>query len=211
MTNGDRAKFLQHRLIRSVAVTSHILINHLLPSKSASSSTPSHVTPPRHAHASPLWVHLMLTDLTKRNLLFCLCTYSTVLSQSHSGGSGDVHLGKTSFVQKGRSMFPKVLLQWCAAISSCAAEIGKPLHGSTMFVCLLCQQATCAVRLWHLAATTLSHAIGLWLLSGPLWCRAGVTIKWCRAARERWEAASCCAAAILWCSCILVKGISLLL
>ena len=75
-------------------------------------------------------------------------------------------------------MFPKVLLQWCAAVSSCAAEIGKPLRGSTTFVCLLCQQATCAVRLWHLAATaTLSHAIRTLAVARPALVWSCVTIK----------------------------------
>ncbi|XP_069006770.1 capping protein inhibiting regulator of actin dynamics isoform X2 [Embiotoca jacksoni] len=46
-----------------------------------------------------------------------------------SGGSADARPGKTSFVQRGRSMFPKVLLQWCAAISSCAAEIERRRQG----------------------------------------------------------------------------------
>ncbi|KAJ7986474.1 hypothetical protein DPEC_G00340260 [Dallia pectoralis] len=36
-----------------------------------------------------------------------------------------VWLKQTDIEQKGRSMFPKVLLQWCAALSSCATEIGK--------------------------------------------------------------------------------------
>lgn len=92
-------------------------------------------------------MHLILPNLTNLNLLFCLCLFHRFSPQSHSGGSSNLRLGKTSFVQKGRSMFPKVLLQWCAAISSCATEIGKPLKGSTTFVCLLCQKATCAVRL----------------------------------------------------------------
>ncbi|XP_067368708.1 capping protein inhibiting regulator of actin dynamics isoform X2 [Channa argus] len=73
----------------------------------------------------------MQTDLTNPNLLSCLsfCIYFTVFSQSHGGGSRYIHPGKTSFVQKSRSMFPKVLLQWCAAISSCAAEIERRRQG----------------------------------------------------------------------------------
>lgn len=156
----------------------------------------------------------MLTDLTNRILLFCLCIYSTVLSQSCSGGSGDVHLGKTSFVQKGRSMFPKVLLQWCAAFSSCAAEIGKPLHGSTTFVCLLCQQATCAVRVMALSRYNAKPCYWTLVAVRPALvqsrCRHRMMLS-CWVVRECWDTASCYAAAILWCSCILVKGISLLL
>lgn len=80
-------------------------------------------------------------------------------------------------------MFPKVLLQWCAAISSCAAEIGKLLHSSATSVCLLCQQATCAVRLWPFAATaTLSPAIRTLAVVWPTLVQSGVTIKWCWAA-----------------------------
>lgn len=45
--------------------------------------------------------------------------------KSLSGDGSGIHLGKTSFVVKSRSMFPRVLLQWCTAIASCAAEIGK--------------------------------------------------------------------------------------
>ncbi|XP_035863425.1 capping protein inhibiting regulator of actin dynamics isoform X2 [Sander lucioperca] len=73
----------------------------------------------------------MLTDLTNPNLLFLslFCMYFTVFSLNRNGGSDDAHLGETSFVQKGRSMFPKVLLQWCAAISSCAAEIERKRQG----------------------------------------------------------------------------------
>lgn len=117
-----------------VVVTTYILIYHVLLFGSASSSAPLPCHPACHDHVPPscssLWVHLILTDPNnpKPALLSLFCIYFTVfLPQSHSGGDSVVHLGKTSFVQKGRSMFPKVLLQWCAAISSCAAEIGKLL------------------------------------------------------------------------------------
>lgn len=98
-------------------------------------------------------------------------------------------------------MFPKVLLQWCAAISSCAAEIGKLFHGSATFVCLLCQQATCAVRLWHFAATTLKPCVTRSLVR----CVAQRMLSFW-VVRKRWDAASCYATAIWWCSCVLSKA-----
>lgn len=56
------------------------------------------------------------------------------------GGDGsDIHLGKTSFVIKSRSIFPRVLLRRCTAVPSCAAEMGEtvskaPLRSSVCFV-----------------------------------------------------------------------------
>ena len=181
-----------------VIVTSSILIMFIC---SKVLPHPSSPTAPLHAMLS-LWLHLMPTELTNPILLFCLCIYSTVLSQSHSGGGGDVHLGKTSFEQKGRSMFPKVLLHWCAAISSCAAEIGKLLHHVRL--CLLCRQATCAVRLWHYSRYNTKPCRWTLVVVRPALVQSRRHHQMMM--RERWDAA-----AILWCSCILVKGISLLL
>lgn len=152
-------------------------------------------------------LHLMLIHLTNPDLLFCHCTVfiSPFFSQRHSGGSRNIHLGKTSFVQKGRSMFPKVLLQWCAAISSCAAEIGN----------LLTQLQH--VRLSALSASYLCCAIMAHSCYNSELCHqdSGSCLAWrmlsCWVVQKRWDAASCYATAILRCSCILVKGISLLL
>lgn len=123
----------------------------------------------------PCHAYVMLPNLTNPEpAVLSLCLFHRFSPQSHSGGSSNVQLGITSFVQKGRSMFPKVLLQWCAALSSCAAEIGKPFHGSTTFVCLLCQQASCAIRL---CCYNPKPCVGLRPLSGLLCCRVGVAIK----------------------------------
>lgn len=118
-------------------------------------------------------------------IFFYLCTCSCVLSpKPQRRQQRRSSLGKTSLVQqhthkkRRRSMFPKVLLQWCAAISSCAAEIGKRLPH---FVCLLCQQKLPV--LWD--DGTLQHWATppgprpRWLSGLLLWCRASVTIQWC--------------------------------
>lgn len=141
-----------------------------------------------------------------------LYLFHRFLPQSHSGGSSDEHLSKTSFVQKGRSMFPKVLLQWCTAISSCAAEIGK--LGSTTFrlsalsasylCCKVMALSRCNTKPCHLAL------VAVWPALVQSRCHCQMMFS-CWVAQERWDAASCYAATILWCSCILVKGISLLL
>ena len=185
------------------------MIDRVLLFGSASPSTPPHVT----LHATAMF--LKMSDANRPNkpkpaLLSLSCIYfHRFFSQSHSGGV--VLLGKTSFVQKGRSMFPKVLLQWCTAISSCAAQIGKLLLGSTTFVRLLCQQATCAVRIWHSAATaTLSQAIRAGVVVWPVLMQSCVTTKWAAGLSGSAETQHR-VMPLSWCGCILVKGISLLL
>lgn len=104
--------------IRSVVVTAYVLPHPRPPSRHCSMFPPT-VTEP---------------DANKQLILSLFCIYSTVFSQSQQRRQPSkqptwVKQALWKAKKKGRSMFPKVLLQWCAAISSCAAEIGK--HGST--------------------------------------------------------------------------------
>lgn len=183
-----------------VVVTSCILINHVLVDNSCLKVLP-HLLP--MSSSMSCFPTVSALDATRPDKPKTCCFVSVFVPpfffspQSHSGGSSNVHLGKTSFVQKGRSMFPKVLLQWCAAISSCAAEIGKPLHGATPFVCLLCQQATCAIRSFcynpKLCHWTL---VVVWPALVQSRCHHQMMLS-CWLVRERWDAASCYAIAIL--------------
>ncbi|KAF3835114.1 hypothetical protein F7725_027672 [Dissostichus mawsoni] len=123
----------------------------------------------------PFLPYCFATDRSNKPKLSLFCIYFTVFSQSNSGGSIKALLGKTSFVQKNRSMFPKVLLQWCAAVSSCAAEIGKTrlrqVRPSALSASYLCCEVMALNRyntkpcLWTLRCVTIQMMLSCWVVS----------------------------------------------
>jgi len=125
-------------------------------------------------HAMLMFPVVSATDRSNKPKLSLFCIYFTVFSQSNSGGSIKALLGKTSFVQKNRSMFPKVLLQWCAAVSSCAAEIGKTRLRQVRPPALSASYLCCEV----MALNRYNTKPCLWTLVF-VWCRDVSPSKWC--------------------------------
>lgn len=103
--------------------------------------------PPRVHFHIPHFERSWPDDVQVQSKFVCFVFILLFSPKRHSRANSIVPLGKSGFDIKSRLMFPQIFLQWCTAVSSCAAKIGKLFHSPDSFVRLLCQQASCVVSL----------------------------------------------------------------